>query len=82
MRNYKEPNEPIDLIPMPSALLLQGAAGSNLIFTVNNPTTGGKNFTADQTGSNSFINITAIPEPRAAVLGSLGLLALRRRRRR
>ena len=43
---------------------------------------GGLNFTTDYGSSNSFINITAIPEPRAALLGSLGLLALLRRRRK
>jgi autotransporter-associated beta strand protein len=45
-----------------------------------NDTTSGSNFTGDLTGS-SFVTMTAIPEPRAALLGGLGLLALLRRRR-
>jgi len=31
--------------------------------------------------SNTYVTIIAIPEPRAALLGGLGLLALLRRRR-
>jgi autotransporter-associated beta strand protein len=40
----------------------------------------GDNFTDDLTGT-SFVTMTAVPEPRAALLASLGLLALLRRRR-
>jgi autotransporter-associated beta strand protein len=46
-----------------------------------NDTTGGANFSSDQTGANGFVTMTVIPEPRAALLGGLGLLALLRRRR-
>jgi fibronectin-binding autotransporter adhesin len=42
--------------------------------------TAGLNFGGDPTGL-SFVNITAIPEPSAALLGGLGLLLLLRRRR-
>lgn len=40
----------------------------------------GTNFTSDLTGS-SFITMTAVPEPSAALLGGLGMFALLRRRR-
>jgi autotransporter-associated beta strand protein len=40
----------------------------------------GDNFTDDLTGT-SFVTMTAVPEPRAALLASLSLLALLRRRR-
>ncbi len=43
--------------------------------------TGGLNYTADQTGATRFVTMTVIPEPRAALLGGLGLLMLLRRRR-
>jgi hypothetical protein len=46
-----------------------------------NATTGGSNFAGQYTYGN-FVNVTAIPEPRAALIGGLGLLALLRRRRR
>jgi autotransporter-associated beta strand protein len=46
-----------------------------------NDTTGGTNFSGDQAGAVSFVTMTVIPEPRAALLGGLGLLALLRRRR-
>jgi hypothetical protein len=39
----------------------------------------GSNFTADSAGT--YVTMTVIPEPRAALLGGLGLLALLRRRR-
>jgi autotransporter-associated beta strand protein len=48
-----------------------------------NAASGGLNFTGDQIAG-SFVNITAInviPEPRAALLAALGVLALLRRRR-
>ncbi len=41
---------------------------------------GGSNFSDEHVAGN-FVNITAIPEPSAALLGGLGLLALLRRRR-
>jgi hypothetical protein len=44
-------------------------------------TDGGPNFTTDQTGATRFVTITVVPEPRAALLGGLGLIALLRRRR-
>jgi autotransporter-associated beta strand protein len=65
------------------------ADDSNIVFsgynwTFNyNDTGAGANFTSDLTGG-SFVTMTAvsaIPEPSAALLGGLGLLALLRRRR-
>jgi autotransporter-associated beta strand protein len=50
------------------------------VWTINyNDTTAGLN--GGVSGSNTYVTITAIPEPEAALLGSLGLLALLRRRR-
>ncbi len=47
-----------------------------------NDTTGGANFSSDQTGAAGFVTMTVIPEPNAAMLvGGLGMLALLRRRR-
>jgi len=43
--------------------------------------TGGPNFASNQVGAASFVTMTVIPEPRAALLGAIGLLALLRRRR-
>jgi len=40
----------------------------------------GTNYTGDLTGP-SFVTMTAIPEPRAALLGGIGMLLLLRRRR-
>lgn len=45
-----------------------------------NATAGGSNFAGQYTYGN-YVNLTAIPEPRAALIGGLGLLALLRRRR-
>lgn len=45
-----------------------------------NDTGAGTNFAGELVGSN-FVTMTVIPEPRAALLGSLGLLLLFRRRR-
>jgi autotransporter-associated beta strand protein len=45
-----------------------------------NDTVAGSNYTSDLTGT-SFVTMTVIPEPRAALLGGLGLLMLLRRRR-
>lgn len=42
---------------------------------------GGGAFSLDQVGNNLVLNFTAIPEPGAALLGGMGLLALLRRRR-
>lgn len=46
-----------------------------------NDTSGGSNFTADQTGATGFVTMTVVPEPAAALLGGLGFLILLRRRR-
>lgn len=47
-----------------------------------NDATGGLNYIGEYAGgSDSFVNLHVIPEPRAALLGSLGLLMLFRRRR-
>lgn len=47
-----------------------------------NDAIGGLNYTSEYAGgTDSFVNITVVPEPRAALLGSLGLLAILRRRR-
>jgi fibronectin-binding autotransporter adhesin len=50
-------------------------SGSNLFST-----TGGS-FSLGQSGQDVVLNYTAVPEPRAALLGGLGLLMLLRRRR-
>jgi len=42
---------------------------------------GGGSFSIDATSNNLVLNYTAVPEPGAALIGSLGLLALLRRRR-
>ncbi len=58
-------------------------AGLNTWQIDYNAEDGGENFTGEYLGgSDSFVNITAVPEPASAVLGGLGLLALLRRRRR
>lgn len=50
------------------------------IWTMNyNDTTAGTN--GGVSASNTYVTITAIPEPRAALLGAIGLIALLRRRR-
>lgn len=54
-------------------------SGIDWIFNYND-TVAGSNYTGDLT-SPGFVTMTAIPEPGAALLGSLGLLALLRRRR-
>lgn len=56
--------------------------GTNLWKFDYNDLSGGNNFSADQSGATGFVTLTAVPEPAAALLGSLGLLALLRRRRR
>ena len=45
-----------------------------------NDTTGGSNYSSEQTYS-KFVTLTAIPEPTAVTLGGLGALLLLRRRR-
>jgi len=44
-------------------------------------TIGGDNFTGQYQPNSSFVNITAVPEPSAALIGGLGMLVLLRRRR-
>ncbi len=56
--------------------------GSNTWLFNYNDTTGGSNFTSDQSGATSFITMTVVPEPAAAGLGLIGSLLLLRRRRR
>lgn len=55
--------------------------GSNTWLFDYDDATGGSNFIADQTGATSFVTMTVIPEPRAALLGGLGMMLLLRRRR-
>jgi len=66
-----------------SATLANGAQfrdGLNVWQIEYDATTGGSNFSSDYAGETSgFVNITAIPEPRAAWLGCLGFLMLLRR---
>ncbi len=67
-----------------------GYATDDTTYTINgnlwsldyNDLSAGLNGPGDTpTGSTSFITMTAVPEPSAALLGSLGVLALLRRRR-
>lgn len=53
--------------------------GNERLFNYND-TFAGSNYNTEATGT-SFVTLTAIPEPHAALLGGLGLLALLRRRR-
>jgi fibronectin-binding autotransporter adhesin len=55
--------------------------GANLWEFNYNDLTGGPNYSGDQSGATSFVTITVVPEPRAALLGGIGLLLLIRRRR-
>jgi fibronectin-binding autotransporter adhesin len=56
--------------------------GANQWFFDYNDTGAGSNFTGDIVGATSFVTMTVIPEPNAAMLvGGLGMLALLRRRR-
>jgi autotransporter-associated beta strand protein len=52
--------------------------GAQWVFNYND-TLEGSNYTGDSAGT--YVTMTVIPEPRAALLGGLGLLALLRRRR-
>jgi len=56
--------------------------GSNTWVFDYNDTTAGSNFTGDLGDATKYVTMTVVPEPRAALLGSLGLLALLRRRRK
>jgi fibronectin-binding autotransporter adhesin len=51
------------------------------VFNYDDITGGGLNFAADQVGATHYVTMTVVPEPGAALIGSLGLLALLRRRR-
>jgi autotransporter-associated beta strand protein len=55
--------------------------GANTWSFNYNDLTGGSNFSTDQTGGTVFVTMTVVPEPTVPLLGSLGLLALFRRRR-
>lgn len=55
-------------------------AGLNTWMIDYNATSGGSNFTGDQTFGN-FINLTVVPEPASALLGAMGILIMLRRRR-
>jgi fibronectin-binding autotransporter adhesin len=46
-----------------------------------NDSAGGPNYASDQIGATNFVTMTVIPEPRAALLGCLGVLLILRRRR-
>jgi autotransporter-associated beta strand protein len=56
--------------------------GSNEWLFKYDDTTGGSNFSSDQSGAFRYITMTVVPEPNVAmVAGSLALMALLRRRR-
>ena len=62
----------------------------NSVFTIGanqwlfdyDDTAGGPNFSSDQTGATRFVTMTVVPEPAAALLGSIGFFVLLRRRRK
>jgi hypothetical protein len=61
-----------------------GIFGSNQWLFNYNDTAKGSNFASDAPAPGagiSYVTLTVVPEPRAALLGGLGLLALLRRRR-
>lgn len=59
------------------------AAGLNTWRITYDATDGGSNFASEFAGgSDSFVNITVVPEPAAALIGSVGLLVLLGRRRK
>lgn len=55
--------------------------GSNEWLFNYDDTTGGSNFSGDQSGATGFVTMTVVPESSAALLGGLGMLVLLRRRR-
>lgn len=55
--------------------------GSNTWLFNYNDTSGGGNFLGDQAGATSFVTMTVVPEPSAAMLGGIGAFLLLRRRR-
>lgn len=55
--------------------------GNNTWLFNYNDTSGGSNFTSDQSGATGFVTMTVVPEPGSILLGSIGMLALLRRRR-
>lgn len=55
--------------------------GANQWLFDYDDSTGGLNFASDQSGASHFVTMTVIPEPRAALLGCLGVLLILRRRR-
>lgn len=55
-------------------------SGMTWMFDYNDSVAGG-NLTGDLLPGSSYVTLTAVPEPRAALLGALGLFALMRRRR-
>ena len=57
-----------------------GIFGTNQWLFNYNDSTAGANYNSEATGS-SFVTFTVVPEPRAALLGGLGMLVLLRRRR-
>lgn len=56
-------------------------AGLNTWKIDYDATSGGLNFNADFLPGSKFVNITAVPEPRAAFLGAVGMIMLLRRRK-
>jgi autotransporter-associated beta strand protein len=65
-----------NLVPDDSGILING---QQWWFNYND-TDAGTNFTGDLGGATRFVTIT-VPEPRAALLGGIGMLVLLRRRR-
>lgn len=55
--------------------------GANQWLFNYNDLTGGFNYTGDTTGATSFVTMTVVPEPEAALLGGIGMIILLRRRR-
>jgi fibronectin-binding autotransporter adhesin len=55
--------------------------GANQWLFNYNDTSGGLNFSGDQSGATSFVTMTVIPEPASALIGGIGVLFMLRRRR-